>query len=74
MGSFPGAGASKSVTEVHKGFLRLVGNKFKSVKAEGSLNGRLTSRPWTKVCLSDPAVLCGKAAAQRIKVTPGITG
>ena len=35
---------------------------------------RLTSRAGTKVGLSDPAVQCGMAVAQRIKGTPGITG
>jgi hypothetical protein len=35
---------------------------------------RLTGRAGTKVGLSDPAVLCGRAVAQRIKGTPGITG
>ena len=35
---------------------------------------RLTSRTGTKVGLSDPAVPCGRAVAQRIKGTPGITG
>ena len=35
---------------------------------------RPTSRAGTKVGLSDPAVLCGRAVAQRIKGTPGITG
>ena len=35
---------------------------------------RETSRSGTKVGLSDPAVLYGKAVAQRIKGTPGITG
>ena len=35
---------------------------------------RLTSRTGTKVGLSDPAVECGIAVAQRIKGTPGITG
>ena len=35
---------------------------------------RLTSRTGTKVGLSDPAVLSGRAVAQRIKGTPGITG
>ena len=35
---------------------------------------RLTSRAGTKVGLSDPAVLYGRAVAQRIKGTPGITG
>ncbi len=35
---------------------------------------RPTSRAGTKVGLSDPTVLSGKAVAQRIKGTPGITG
>ncbi len=35
---------------------------------------RHTSRSGTKVGLSDPVVLCGRAIAQRIKGTPGITG
>ena len=35
---------------------------------------RLTSRTGTKVGLSDPAVPNGRAVAQRIKGTPGITG
>ena len=35
---------------------------------------RETFRTGTKVGLSDPAVLYGRAVAQRIKGTPGITG
>ena len=35
---------------------------------------RLTSRADAKAGLSDPAVPCGRAVAQRIKGTPGITG
>jgi hypothetical protein len=35
---------------------------------------RLTGRAGTKVGLSDPVVLSGRAIAQRIKGTPGITG
>ena len=46
----------------------------KSVKAEGSLTGRQTCRSDTKVGLSDPVELNGKAIAQRTKVTLGITG
>ena len=46
----------------------------KSAKAEGSLTERLTSRPDTKVGLSDPVVVSGNAIAQRTKVTLGITG
>ena len=69
-----GAVASKKVTEAFKGSLRLVGNQPSSVKAKGSLTARVTAQAGTKVGLSDPVVLCGRAIAQRIKGTPGITG
>lgn len=69
-----GAVASKRVTEAFKGSLRLDGNQPESANAEGSLTARLTGRAGTKVGVSDPAVLNGKAVAQRIKATPGITG
>jgi hypothetical protein len=62
------------VTEARKGSLRLVGNQPLSVKAKESLTARLTSRAGTKVGLSDPTVPRGRAVAQRIKVTLGITG
>ena len=74
MGSLTGAVASQRVTEAPKGSLSAVGNHSKSVKAEGSLTARPTSRAGTKVGLSDPAVPNGRAVAQRIKATPGITG
>ncbi len=73
-GSLTGAVASQKVTEAPKGSLRLVGNQPSSVKAEGSLTARATVRAETKVGLSDPVVLRGRAIAQRIKGTPGITG
>ena len=57
-----------------KGSLRLDGNQSKSAKAEGSLTARPTSQAGTKVGLSDPTVLRGKAVAHRTKVTLGITG
>jgi hypothetical protein len=69
-----GAVASQSVTEARKGSLSAVGNRTKSVKAEGSLTARSTDRAGTKVGLSDPVVPNGRAIAQRIKGTPGITG
>jgi hypothetical protein len=69
-----GAVASEKVTEAPKGSLRLNGNQPQSVKAQGSLTARLTSRAGTKVGLSDPTVPCGRAVAYRIKATPGITG
>ena len=74
VGSLTGAVAAQRVTEAPKGSLRMVGNHSKSVKAEGSLTARPTSRAGTKVGLSDPAVPNGRAVAQRIKATPGITG
>src|SRR5579862_5396869 len=42
--------------------------------AQGSLTARPTSQAGAKAGLSDPAVACGSAVAQRIKGTPGITG
>ncbi len=74
VGSLTGAVASKKVTEARKGSLRLDGNQPESVKAEGSLTARLTSRAGWKHGLSDPTALCGRAVAQRIKVTLRITG
>ena len=38
------------------------------------MTARATTRAGTKVGLSDPVVLGGKAIAQRIKATLGITG
>ncbi len=69
-----GAVASQTVTEAPEGSLRLFGNQPQSVKAKGSLTARQTSRAGAKAGLSDPAVLYGRAVAQRIKGTPGITG
>ena len=74
MDSLTGAVASEKVTEASKGSLSAAGNRAKSIKAEGSLTARQTSRAETKVGLSDPVVLRGKAIAQRIKATLGITG
>ena len=72
--SLTGAVASQRVTEAPTGSLSADGNRAKSVKAEGSLTERQTSRTGTKVGLSDPAVPNGRAVAQRIKATLGITG
>ena len=63
MDSLTGAVASQRVTEAFKGSLRMVGNHSKSVKVEGSLTARPTSRAGTKVGLSDPAVEYGIAVA-----------
>ena len=56
VGSLTGAVASERVTEASKGYLSAVGNRAKSIKAEGSLTVRHTGRAGTKVGLSDPAV------------------
>ena len=69
-----GAVASEKITEARYGSLRLIGNQLTSVKAKESLTARPTSRADTKVGLSDPVVPYGRAIAQRIKGTPGITG
>ena len=73
-GSLTGAVASQNVTEAREGSLRLFGNQPTSAKAEGSLTVRPTSRTDAKAGFSDPVVLYGRAIAQRIKGTPGITG
>ena len=74
MGSLTGVVASKSVTEASKGALTTIGNRRQSVKAKESLIARHTGRARTKVGLSDPVVPHGRAIAQRIKATLGITG
>ena len=74
VGSLTGAVSSQSVTEELEGFLGTVGHRTDSAMAQGSLTARLTSRAGTKVGLSDPVVLYGRAIAQRIKGTLGITG
>ena len=73
-GSLTGAVASERVSEALKGSLRMVGNHSKSAKAEGSLTVTPTGGAGTKVGLSDPVVPSGRAIAQRIKATLGITG
>jgi Family of unknown function (DUF6467) len=74
VGSLTGAVASQKVTEALEGRLSTVGNRATSVRAEAGLTARPTSRAGTKVGPSDPVVPSGRAIAQRIKGTPGITG
>ena len=74
MGSLTGAVSFQSVTKEFKGTLNPVGNRVSSVKVEGCLTARQMCRAGAKAGLSDPAVLDGKAVAQQIKGTPGITG
>ena len=69
-----GVVASKRVTEAPKGPLGPIGNRPVSAMAKGGLTARPTSRPGRKLEHSDPAVPHGRAVAQRIKGTPGITG
>ncbi len=74
VGSLTGAVSSQRVTEEYEGTLGMVRNHAMSAMAKGCLTARLTSRAGTKVGHSDPVVLYGRAIAQRIKGTPGITG
>lgn len=62
------------VTEARKGSLDLYGNQIYSVFAQESLTVRPTSRADAKAGENDPVAARGCAIAQRIKVTPGITG
>ena len=74
VGSLTGAVSSQRVTEERDGALSAVGNRAVRAKAKGRLTARRTGRAGAKAGLSDPVVLYGKAIAQRIKGTPGITG
>ena len=74
VGSLTGAVASQRVTEAYQGSLRANSNRLSSAMVEGSLTVRPTGRAGTKVGHSDPVVPRGRAIAQRIKATPGITG
>ena len=74
VGSLTGAVSSQRVTEEYEGALMTVGHRQVSIMVQARLTARLTSRAGTKVGHSDPVVLNGRAIAQRIKGTPGITG
>ena len=74
VGSLTGAVSSQRVTEEYEGILGTVGHRTDSAMAKGCLTARLTSRAGAKAGHSDPVVLNGRAIAQRIKGTPGITG
>ena len=73
-GSLTGAVASQRVTEARDGGLRPVGHRLLSAMAQARLTARVTARAETKVGHSDPVVPRGRAIAQRIKGTLGITG
>ncbi len=74
VGSLTGAVSSQRVTEEYEGALSTVGHRALSIMAKVRLTARGTPRAGTKVGHSDPVVLYGRAIAQRIKGTPGITG
>ena len=74
VGSLTGAVSSQRVTEEYDGALNMVGNHVVSIMVEVRLTARLTGRAGAKAGHSDPVVLNGRAIAQRIKGTPGITG
>src|SRR6266704_7178965 len=74
VGSLTGAVSSQRVTEELEGTLGTVGHRADSAMAQACLTARLTSRAGGKPGHSDPVVLNGRAIAQRIKGTPGITG
>jgi hypothetical protein len=74
VGSLTGAVSSQRVTEECEGTLSAVGYRAESAMAKACLTARLTSRAGAKAGHSDPVVLYGRAIAQRIKGTPGITG
>ena len=74
VGSLTGVVASKRVTEASKGPLGTLGNRAQSAMAKGGLTERDTSRSGAKAEHSDPVAPHGRAIAQRIKGTPGITG
>ena len=73
-GSLTGAVSSKKVTEECKGWLSAVGNRTSSVRAQASFTASHTGQAVSKEGSSEPAILCGRVVAQRIKGTPGITG
>ena len=74
VGSLTGAVSSQRVTEEYEGNLITVGNREESAMAKGCLTARATTRAGAKAGHSDPVVLYGRAIAQRIKGTLGITG
>ena len=74
VGSLTGVVTSERVTEVSQGPLMPDGNRQGSAIAEAGLTVRHTGRSGAKAGYSDPVVPYGRAIAQRIKGTPGITG
>ncbi len=54
--------------------LSSVGNRAGRAMAKACLTARVTAQADAKAGHSDPVALYGRAIAQRIKGTPGITG
>ena len=74
VGSLTGAVSSQRVTEECEGTLSTVGNRADTAMGQACLTARPTSRADAKAGHSDPVALYGRAIAQRIKGTLGITG
>ena len=74
VGSLTGAVSSQRVTEEYEDTLRTVGHRLESAMAKVCLTASATTRAGAKAGHSDPVVLYGRAIAQRIKGTLGITG
>ena len=74
VGSLTGAVSSQKVTEEYEGHLGTVGHRTDSAMAKGGLTASPTRRAGAKAGHSDPVVPDGRAIAQQIKGTPGITG
>src|SRR3569832_2059730 len=74
VGSLTGAVSSQIVTEEYEGLLGTVGHRTDRAKAKEGLTARLPRRAGAKAGHRDPVVLYGRAIAQRIKGTLGITG
>ena len=72
--SLTGAVSSQTVTEEFEGPLSAVGNRASSAMVEAGLTATPTGGADAKAGHSDPAVPRGRAVAQRIKGTLGITG
>jgi hypothetical protein len=69
-----GAVSSQKVTEEFKGTFSVVGNHVWSIRVQVCLTARLIGRADAKAGPNDPVVPYGRAIAQQIKGTPGITG
>ena len=74
VGSLSGGVGWERVREGGKGWVRMVGNDWKSVKGEGRLSGRGRSGGGRKVGVSDGGVGNGRGVGEGIKGRGGIRG